>query len=93
MHYHVTERDDTPFWRYCKSMPIPDSLQHRMDLFKESGKLFRKDSELFGETSWTQCFIGQGHMPETYHPIVDMMSDDELKRFSLKCQDSSTQKG
>ncbi len=80
-HYHVTDRKDTAFWRYCRSMPIPDSLQHRMDLFKQSGKVFKKAEELFGETSWVQVMMGQGLMPDDYHPIVDQMSDNELKTF------------
>jgi tryptophan halogenase len=25
--------------------------------------------------------LGQGLLPEQYHPIVNMMSDDELKNF------------
>jgi tryptophan halogenase len=81
LHYHLTARKDTAFWRYCRSMPIPDSLQHRMSLFKQSGKVFKKAEELFGETSWIQVMMGQGLMPEQYHPIVDLMGDAELKDF------------
>ncbi|PKI17177.1 tryptophan halogenase family protein [Colwellia sp. 12G3] len=81
LHYHLTDRRDTRFWRYCAMMPIPDSLAHRMKLFKESGRVFKKANDLFGETSWVQVMMGQGLMPEQYHPIVDMMSDDELKTF------------
>ncbi len=84
LHYHLTDRRDTPFWRYCATMPIPDSLAHRMKLFKESGRVFKKANDLFGETSWVQVMMGQGLMPEQYHPIVDMMSDDELKAFLNK---------
>jgi len=81
LHYHLTDREDTPFWRYCKNMDVPDSLKHRMKLFKESGQVFKKAEELFGETSWIQVMMGQGLMPEQYHPIVDLMSDDELSSF------------
>lgn len=81
LHYHVTNRTDTPFWRFCKSMTIPDSLKHRIELFKQTGRVFQVPTELFGENSWTQVMLGQGLMPEQYHPIVNMMSDDELKSF------------
>lgn len=81
LHYHVTNRRDTKFWRHCSSMPIPDSLQHRIDLFKQAGRVFKVPTELFGENSWTQVMLGQGLMPEQYHPIVNMMEDDELKVF------------
>ncbi|TRX54067.1 tryptophan halogenase family protein [Thalassomonas sp. M1454] len=84
LHYHLTERRDSPFWRYCATMPIPESLAHRMKLFKESGRVFKKTDDLFGETSWVQVMMGQGLMPEQYHPIVDMMSDDELQGFLNK---------
>ena len=81
LHYHVTNRGDTPFWRFCRSMDIPDSLKHRIELFKQTGRVFQIPTELFGENSWTQVMLGQGLMPEQYHPIVNMMSDAELKSF------------
>ncbi|AGH45499.1 tryptophan halogenase [Paraglaciecola psychrophila 170] len=81
LHYNLTERKDTPFWRHCSSMEVPESLKHRMTLFKDSGQVFKKADELFGETSWIQVMMGQGLMPEQYHPIVDMMGDDELRDF------------
>jgi tryptophan halogenase len=81
LHYHLTERTDSAFWRHCKSMPIPDSLKHRMELFESSGRVFKKAEELFGETSWVQVMLGQGLEPKQYHPIVDMMTDEELKTF------------
>lgn len=81
LHYHVTQRDDSEFWRYCKSMEIPKSLQDRIDLFVQSAQVYKTDQELFGEASWLQVMIGQGLMPKEYHPIVDNMSDEELAGF------------
>ncbi|WP_289030793.1 tryptophan halogenase family protein [uncultured Paraglaciecola sp.] len=81
LHYHVTERRDSAFWNYCRTMPIPDSLQHRIDLFKQTGKVFKELDELFGESSWLQVMLGQGLQPEQYHSIVDMMDDNELENF------------
>jgi tryptophan halogenase len=81
LHYHVTERSDSPFWEHCRTMEIPDSLQHRIELFKQTGRVFKAPNELFGENSWIQVMLGQGLMPEQYHPVVNMMDDDELERF------------
>lgn len=90
LHYCVTNRRDTPFWRHCASMNIPESLQHRIDLFRETGRVFKVPTELFGENSWIQVMIGQGLIAEDFHPIVNVMSDDELKSF-MKSIDVSVQ--
>ena len=81
LHYHLTERTDTGFWNHCKSMAIPETLRHRLELFRESGRIFQKDRDLFAENSWAQVMLGQGMMPAHYHPIVNMMADAELSSF------------
>ena len=81
LHYHVTERRDTDFWRNCAAMDVPDSLRHRIELFRQAGRVFKVPTELFGENSWIQVMLGQGLVPEQYHPIVNMMSDEELAGF------------
>lgn len=81
LHYHVTNREDSAFWRFCKNMTVPESLKHRIDLFRETGRCFKMSDELFGENSWTQVMLGQGILPESYHTIAEVMSKDELKNF------------
>jgi tryptophan halogenase len=81
LHYKVTNRHDTPFWNYCREMEVPESLAHRIQLFRETGRVFGAREDLFKENSWIQVMLGQGIMPEQYHPVVDVMSDDELTRF------------
>lgn len=81
LHYKATERDDSPFWRYCKDMEVPSELRHRINLFKDFGRSFQVEGELFRLDSWTQVMLGQGLMPESYHPIVDLMPEHDLKNF------------
>lgn len=78
LHYHATSREDSEFWRYCKNMSIPDSLSHRIELFKENALAFQGERELFRLESWTHVMLGQGIMPKHYHSIFTTMSDDEL---------------
>jgi len=81
LHYCVTNRQDTAFWRYCRNMEIPDTLAHRIRLFRETGRVFRIPNELFAENSWIQVMLGQGILPEQYHPVIDVMDNEELQRF------------
>ena len=81
LHYHVTERTDSEFWRRCRDMAIPESLQHRLDLFRDTGRVFEGEGDIFRENSWIQVMMGQGIEPQSYHAIVDMMSDKELRQF------------
>lgn len=81
LHYKATERDDSPFWRYCKDMEVPDDLMHRMEMFKEFGRCFQVEGELFRLDSWTQVMLGQGILPVSYHPIVELMPERELQNF------------
>jgi tryptophan halogenase len=83
LHYKVTRRDDSEFWRYCRDMAIPDTLQARLDCYNESARIYREGAEIFGEDSWFAVMHGQGLVPERYHPMADVMPADELdKRLS-----------
>ena len=81
LHYKATERDDTPFWRYCRDMEVPATLQRKMDLFAANGRVFREDDELFTEESWIQVFLGQGVIPRGHDPLVGIHSDEEIARY------------
>ncbi|WP_196140237.1 tryptophan halogenase family protein [Aliikangiella sp. G2MR2-5] len=79
LHYKQTERNDSDFWRQCHRMDVPESLSQRMALFKSTGKVFRTQDELFTEVAWKQVLIGQGAIPEDYHPMADTLSEQQLK--------------
>jgi tryptophan halogenase len=81
MHFKLTDRQDTPYWRACRSMEISASLKHRIELFRDTGRVFRIPSELFAENSWIQVMLGQGIEPRQHHPVADIMDDGDLSRF------------
>lgn len=79
LHYHCVEREDSEFWRYCRELEIPESLQHKINLFRSSGRVFRYEDELFDVSNWVAVFAGQNVMPGSYDPRVDTMPEDQLK--------------
>jgi tryptophan halogenase len=64
LHYHATERDDSEFWNYCRTMPIPDSLEYKIAHFRERGLMVADERELFKNPSWLAVYIGQGIAPK-----------------------------
>jgi tryptophan halogenase len=91
LHYHATERDDTPFWRHCRDMPIPDSLAHRIELFRESAYAFQGADELFRVDSWSQVMLGQRITPQSYHPATRLLSQQDLTKFLADYRSAITQ--
>lgn len=83
LHYVATERDDSPFWNYCREMSIPDTLKRKIDLFRAAGRVFRYDDELFSKPSWVAVCLGQNLYPDAVDPIVSALPPEHVNH-SLK---------
>jgi len=77
LHYKATERDDTDFWDYCRTLPPPEGLAEKLAMFRRNGRVFREHNELFTETSWLSVMVGQGIEAGGYHPAADILPDEE----------------
>ena len=73
LHYKATRRGDSDFWKYCRDMDIPDSLQRKLELWRAKGRLFREGRELFGTASWVAVLLGQGIVPREQEPPTDAL--------------------
>lgn len=78
LHYYLNERDDSRFWKDVASMDIPERIQQKIDLFRTSGTLTKDNLDIFLEPSWLQVMLGQGVMPEDYHPLADVLTEEQL---------------
>lgn len=86
LHYHATRRDDSEFWHYCRTMDIPESLQEKIECFKHIAYIDQYEQGLFLMPSWIAVMVGQGIVPDTYHPSADRMNAAELKHFISQLQ-------
>ncbi|GAB2852144.1 tryptophan 7-halogenase [Pseudoduganella ginsengisoli] len=75
LHYKLNQRDDSDFWRQCAAMPVPDTLQAKLDLFMARGDIVRRDNELFTEAGWAQVLYGQNAWPERCHPLAELITE------------------
>jgi tryptophan halogenase len=81
LHYHVTNRDDSAFWRGCRDMDVPPLLEHRIQHFRDTARIMLRPGELFAENSWVQVMMGQGITPASHHPITRNMDNRNLADF------------
>lgn len=81
LHYKATQRNDSPFWNHCRTMQIPETLRHKIELYASNGRVYRDGGELFAEVSWIQVMNGQGIHPRGYHPLVDLVPKQEISSF------------
>ena len=80
LHYHATQRADTPFWRHVASMPIPDSLSQRVEAFRDRGLLYQAGAdEYFSQGSWLAVMYGQGIRPTGYNPLYGFQNLDQIQ--------------
>jgi tryptophan 7-halogenase len=84
LHFHATQRRDSPFWEQCRNMQIPDTLQHKLELFKRCGRLAMFDEEHFGEDSWLSLLLGQNVIPQDYDPLADVLDVEEVREALLR---------
>ncbi len=81
LHYKLTRRGDTPFWKYVRDMEVPETLTEKIALFQSHGRVFRDREDLFKENSWTQVMMGQGPEPGSYNLMADRITDAQLAEF------------
>ena len=78
LHYCLTGRRDTEFWRYCATMEVPDTLQERIDVFRETARIIPKPFEIFTDLSWFYIFEGMGVVPAAFDPVSALPSTGDL---------------
>ncbi|SEN06598.1 tryptophan halogenase [Sphingomonas gellani] len=78
LHYHATQRDDSEFWNYVRTMPIPDSLAEKMDLFRRRGRVVKYREGAFLDASWVSVYLGQRVLPAGHDPRAETPSADSL---------------
>ena len=81
LHYHLNQRTDSEYWTECANMAIPDTLRHKMDMYRARGRIVRVDNELFSEVGWIQVLEGQNMPVDAFNPLVDVQSEADIHEY------------
>jgi tryptophan halogenase len=81
LHYCLSERRDSSFWRHVTGMELPASLAYKLHAWRETGALHNFDDEAFDETSWLAIHAGMGHWPQRRSPWMDEVPAPVAARY------------
>lgn len=79
LHYKASARADSEFWRYIKTMALPDTLAKKITSFKQDGALILFEQESFMEQSWLAIYNGFNIFPQDIRPAVKALDAAQLK--------------
>lgn len=80
LHYKLTERSDSAYWQSRRDLVIPDSLAHRIALFREQGHVYQAPDEVFRVDSWLQVMTGQRLEPQAWHHMGALLTTEQLTK-------------
>jgi tryptophan halogenase len=80
LHYWANDRDE-PFWAERRAAALPESLAHKIALWRASGQIVRDEADLFSEVAWLQVLVGQGIAAAGYHPLADAPPREQIAEY------------
>lgn len=81
LHYCLTGRRDSAFWRDMADMQLPESLAFKMHLWRQGGMLYQYEEEAFYPTSWLAIHAGMDHWPQRCDPRFGKVPQDAAARW------------
>jgi tryptophan 7-halogenase len=76
LHYLLSEREDTPFWRAARAVEPGDSLRRRLARYDALGQVDDRGHALFAEASWHAICAGFGRLPRAALPAAELSDFD-----------------
>jgi len=84
LHYAANGRSDEELWRYCRDMKLPDSLNHKLALYRARGHIVQFESESFFDPSWVCMYANFGIEPRSWDPMTSLLPLEELKELTRR---------
>jgi len=80
LHYAANARQGEPLWDHVRHMALPDSLLHKIELFRESAIAPDYALGLFSRDSWLAVLEGQGVVPHANNALAERLPLSKLQR-------------
>jgi tryptophan halogenase len=78
LHYTVNRRVGEPLWDHVRAYPLPESLEHKLALFRRRGHVPYFKDGFFSRDSWLAVAFGQGLVPQAYDRLAEFLPRGQL---------------
>jgi len=78
LHYTANARHGEPLWDHVRTMALPDSLAHKIELFRAAGRAPDYKLGLFSRDSWLAVLAGQGIEPRAHDRAAERLPLNEV---------------
>lgn len=87
LFYALSDRDDTTFWKHCRSLRIPERLDQRLSLYRSHGRLSWDAGDAYSRDDWLSILFGLECIPRNCDPLVDVADPTQVKELldQLRC--------
>jgi len=80
LHYTLSQRTDSDFWRYVQTIEAPETLAKKIAIFRRRGHLIKYEGESFGDASWLSMYNGFGVLSQIEDLRVDQLDMTAAER-------------
>jgi tryptophan halogenase len=78
LHYSANGRSAGELWRYCRDMPLPETLTRKIALYRARGLIQLFDSESFFDPSWLCMFGNLRIEARSWDPLTNLLPLPDL---------------
>lgn len=77
LHYSANGRPGE-LWRYCREMALPDTLAHKLEMYRARGLIVLYNSESFFDPSWLAMYGNLGIEAGSWDPLANLLPLPDL---------------
>ena len=86
LHYSANGRQSGDLWRYCREMPLPETLTRKIALYRARGLIQQFDSESFFDPSWLCMYGNLGIDAQSWDPLTDLLPLADLEEVTRRAR-------
>ncbi len=91
LHYSANGRPSDngrgELWRYCREMPLPETLTRKIALYRARGLIQQFDSESFFDPSWLCMYGNLGIEAGSWDPLTNLLPLPELENVTRRVRE------